>query len=540
MHCSMPTLPGRALLHARPRVALVVATLVLGGCLPLVGPDYEEPAAPLASEWMDLGDPELKREAADYSAWWTVFEDPELDTLIERAYEQNLSLRIAGIRVLQAQAARGISIGELYPQLQQAVGSADRVALSKQTAIPTSDRHFSDWRSGIDAAWELDLWGRFRRGIEAADASLLATVASYDDVLVSLVAEVAAAYVEIRTFQERLAAVRENVQVQERSYQIADVRFRNGAVSELDVQQAKSLLRDTQAQIPQLESSIRQAENTLSFLLGMPPRDLRDLLGDAKPIPEPPAQVAVGIPAELLRRRPDIRAAEREVAAQSARIGVAASELYPHFALTGSVGLAADNFDDMFSSGSFEGFGGPGFNWSVLNYGRLRNNVRVQDAAYQQRVVNYENAVLRAQREVEDAIAAYLGSKDEVVFLSEGAQAAGRSVDLAALQYREGAVDYSRVLDSQTIKTRVDDRLASTLGVVDLSLIALYKALGGGWELRQGRAFVPEETEREMQARTNWGDLMSPDEQSAQLEQAAAGTEKDRGWWRWRWWWPLW
>jgi outer membrane protein TolC len=194
----------------------------------------------------------------------------------------------------------------------------------------------------------------------------------------------------------------------------------------------------------------------------------------------------------------------------------------------------------MFSSGSFDGFGGPGFSWSVLNYGRLRNNVRVQDAGYQQRVVRYENAVLRAQREVEDAIAAYLGSKEEVVFLSEGAQAAGRSVDLAALQYREGAVDYSRVLDSQTIKTRSDDRLASTRGVVDLSLIALYKALGGGWELRQGRAFVPEETEREMQARTNWGDLLSPDEQSEQLEQAAAGTEKDRGWWRWRGWWPLW
>jgi NodT family efflux transporter outer membrane factor (OMF) lipoprotein len=540
MHCSMSTSPGRATARACSRAALFAATLLLAGCLPLVGPDYEEPEAPLATEWMALDDPQLKPEAADYSAWWTVFDDPVLDSLVERAYEQNLSLRIAGIRVLQVQAARGISIGELYPQLQQAAGSAERVALSKQTAIPTPDRHFSDWRSGFDAAWELDLWGRFRRGIEAADASLLATVASYDDVLVSLVAEVAAAYVEIRTLQERLGAVLENVQVQERSYQIADVRFRNGAVTELDVQQAKSLLRDTQALIPQLESEIRQAENTLSFLLGMPPRDLQDLLGDPKPIPEPPAEVAVGIPAELLRRRPDIRAAEREVAAQSARIGIAVSELYPHFSLVGSVGIAADSFDDMFSSGSFDGFGGTGFSWAVLNYGRLRNNVRVQDAGYQQLVVNYENAVLRAQREVEDAIAAYLGSKEEVVLLSDGAQAAGRSVDLAALQYREGAVNYSRVLDSQTIKTRADDRLAFTRGVVDLSLIAMYKALGGGWELRGSRAFVPEGTEREMRARTNWGDLLAPEEQSEQLEQAAAGTEKDRGWWRWRWWWPLW
>jgi NodT family efflux transporter outer membrane factor (OMF) lipoprotein len=538
MHTS--TSVRRATHPARARAALVAASVLLGGCLPLLGPDYVEPPAPLSPQWIEPDEPQLKREAADYSEWWTVFDDPVLDSLVGIAYEQNLSLRIAGIRVLQAQAARGISIGRLYPQLQEASGSADRVALSRQSAFVSPDQHFSDWRAGFDAAWELDFWGRFRRGIESADASLLATVADYDDVLVSLVAEVAAVYVEIRTLQERLGAARENVQVQERSYQIADVRFRNGAVTELDVQQAKSLLRDTQALIPEFESSIRQAENTLSFLLGIPPRDLKDLLGDPKPIPAPPAEVAVGIPAELLRRRPDIRVAEREVAAQSARIGIALSELYPHFSLAGAIGLSADHFQDMFRSGAYEGFGGAGFRWAILNYGRLRNNVRVQDASYQRLVVNYENAVLRAQREVEDAIAGYLGSKEEAVFLSDGAQAAGRSVDLAALQYREGAVSYSRVLDSQTIKTRADDRLASTRGAVDLSLIAMYKALGGGWELRQGRAFVAGETEREMRARTDWGDLLSPEAQSEQLEQAAAGTEKDSGWWRWRWWWPLW
>jgi outer membrane protein TolC len=470
-----------------------------------------EPAAPLAPEWLDPDDPQVRREATDYSEWWTVFDDPVLGALVERAYRQNLSLRIAGIRVLRAQAARGIAIGNLFPQLQDATGSASRVALSKQTAITTPDRHFSEWQAGFDAAWELDLWGRFRRGIEAADASLLATVHDYDDVLVSLVAEVAASYVQIRTLQERLQLAVHNASLQERSYQIADVRFRNGAVTELDVQQALSLLRDTQALVPQLEAGIRQAENTLSFLLGMPPSDLQDLLGDPRPIPPPPAEVAVGIPAELLRRRPDVRAAERDVAAQSARIGIAAADLYPHFSLVGSVNVLADGFNQMFESGSFE-----------------------------ELVTSYENTVLRAQQEVEDAVAGYVGAREQVGYLSDSAAAAARSVDLSELQYREGAVLYTRVLDSLVFKVNADDRLAETRGVVDLSLVALFKALGGGWEIRRGRAFVPEETKREMRARTNWGDLLEPEDQSSQLERAQTGTEQDRGWWRWRWWWPLW
>jgi len=514
-----------------------------GSACTMVGPDYVRPEAPTGAAWIETGNAGIKQEPADYSAWWSVFVDPVLDQLVEMAYRQNPSLRSAGVRVLEAQARRGIAIGGLFPQSQEAFGAYHRVGLSTNRANQSSgvvDDSFGDWQLGFDAAWELDFWGRFRRGIESADAELLASVAAYDDALVSLVSEVAANYILLRTFEELLQVARDNVAIQQRSYDIANERFRGGAVSRLDSEQAASLLESTRARIPAFEAQIRQSENTLCVLLGIPPRDLEDLLGGAHPIPSAPAEVAVGIPADLLRRRPDVRQAERVLAAQSARIGVAKADLFPRFILVGDISLAAEDFSDLFTGDSFESFGGPTFRWAILNYGRIINNVRVQDAEFQALIGDYENTVLRAQADVEDAIAGFLGFRQQVAFLGRSVESAARAVELADLQYREGAVDYTRVLNTQQSLLVEQERLVNTRGNVALELTALYKALGGGWEGRVGQDFVPEETRRQMRERTYWGGLLDTKEQQADVDAAASGTESERGWWRWRWWWPKW
>jgi outer membrane protein TolC len=253
-----------------------------------------------------------------------------------------------------------------------------------------------------------------------------------------------------------------------------------------------------------------------------------------------PAEIAVGIPADLLRRRPDIRRAERQLASQSAQIGIAKADLFPSFALFGTISVAAEDFDDLFKSGSLENFGGPTFRWAILNYGRIQNNIRVQDARYQALIGDYENTVLQAQGEVENAIAAYLGAQRQVTFLTGSVASASRAVELAEFQYREGAVDYTRVLNTQQFLVSEQDRLVSTKGTVALNLVALYKALGGGWELREGKDFVPEDTKGQMIERVRWGEMLSTEGQVEDVNAAASGTEGDRSWWRWRWWWPKW
>jgi NodT family efflux transporter outer membrane factor (OMF) lipoprotein len=500
-------------------LGLVTAVLVVSACT--VGPDFVKPEAPVAEGWIEAANAKIKKEPAEHSDWWAVFDDPVLNTLVETAYQQNLPLQIAGIRILEARAQLGIAVGNLYPQLQQASGAATANELSDNAPnVAVANKFFYDYAIAFDTAWELDFWGRFRRGMESADADLIASIANYDDVLVSLTAEVARSYILIRTFEERVKLALENVGIQERSLEIADVRFRNGLVTELDVQQARSLLRDTQALIPRLEIGLRQTTNALSILLGIPPRDLAEVLGEPSDIPTAPAEVVVGIPADLLRRRPDIRRAELEAAAQSARIGIAKSDLYPRFSLIGSIGLQSSdngglpsnnaNFSDLFDTDSLTYFVGPSFEWPILNYGRLTNNVRVQDARFQRFVVNYQNTVLEAAREVEDGLVGFLRTQDQVQFLTDSVEAAERSVDLALIQYRDGTVDYQRVLDTQESLVQEQDLLATARGDVGLNLVATYKALGGGWQIRKDKAFVPAETKETMRKRTNWGDLLSP------------------------------
>jgi len=495
--------------------------MAASGCGFMVGPDYEPPAPPLAAQYREPTGGEVTTATTEYRDWWKVFDDPALDALVERAYSGNRTLRAAGVRVLEAQASRGIAVGNLYPQQQDAFGSLTYYEASKRVANSATNRRFHDWETGFDAAWEIDLWGKFRRGIEAADAELLASVATYDDVLVSLIAEVAFNYTQYRTLEDQLAVARDNLGIQQRSYEIAYARYQDGASSGLDSAQARSLLESTRSTIPRFEAALRQTEYVLCVLLGIPPSELPELRAGSHGIPAPPATVVVGVPAELLRRRPDVRFAERTLAAQSARIGIAKADFYPSLSLFGEIGVAASDVSDLFAGGSMTAFGGPSLRWKILNYGRVTNNVRVQDASYQAFLNDYEDVVLRAQQEVESAIAGYLGAKREAVALGDAVDAATRAVDLALVQYREGATDYTTVINTQQVLVTQQDRYVATRGNEILNVLALYKALGGGWELRDGKDFVPDETKQALKERTYWGTLLDDETRSHQIEDAA-------------------
>ncbi len=496
------------------RLMLALSGLALTSCT-MLGPNFETPDAPVSEAWQPLEDQVISSTSSDHTEWWKAFNDEPLNSLIDIAVKQNPPLQIAGIRIFEARAQLGIAAGAQYAQLQQAGGGLAHVELSENApnASPLIDNSFRDANIGFDAAWELDIWGRFRRGIEAADANLMAEVAGYDDVLVSLTAEVANTYVAIRTFEARLAIARDNVTIQHRSLKIATVRFDNGVTSALDVEQAKTLLANTQASIPALEIGLRQAQNALSILLGLPPGGLPEFESGEGNIPAAPIEIAIGIPADLLRRRPDIRRAELQAAAQSALIGLAQTDLYPQFSLSGSVGLRSSDtgvsdLGDLFDGDSLSAGFGPSFQWNILNYGRIKNAVRVEDARFQQAIVNYRNTVLQAAREVEDSLVAFVHGKRRVVFLDVSVKAARRSVDLALIQYRDGAVDYTRVLDTQTFLVQQQDSHTTARGQVISDLIATYKALGGGWQVRATAGVLPESVLQDMGSRTDWGELL--------------------------------
>jgi NodT family efflux transporter outer membrane factor (OMF) lipoprotein len=532
--------PSLARFWGRSVHSLIAALLLTTGCT-MVGPDFVKPDAPVAKQWMESRYPEIKTAASEYRQWWTAFNDPVLSDLVKAAYRQNLPLQIAGLRILQARAQLGVVVGNLYPQLQQGRGAAGYTRFSENAPNTLSaDNTYWQYNVGFDAAWELDIWGKFRRAVESAVANLETSIAGYDAVLVSLTAEVARTYVVMRTFEERLEIARQNVGIQERSLQIAEIRFRAGAVTELDVAQARSLLKDTEAFIPRFESAIRQAKNALAVLLGKLPGEIDHMIGGPRLIPAAPPEVVVDIPAELMRRRPDIQLAEYQIATQTPLIGVSKSELYPAFQLTGSIGLATStskntkaggvrgsSFSDLFDSDSLEYFGGPSFSWNLFNYGRIKNQVRTEDALLQQLIVNYEDTVLRAQQEVEDSLVGYLRKQQETGYLLDSVKASQRAVDLSMLQYKEGMVDYQRVLDSQRVLANAQDVWAATRGDTILNLVALYKALGGGWQIREGQAFVSEKNIEEMRKRTDWGNLLMPEA----IETPAAGEERKN--WRW-------
>lgn len=497
----------------RPKfLALLALSNLLGGCF-MVGPDFEKPQIELPEKWLREEGADLKR--GDYREWWKLFGDPVLDALVETAYRQNLDLQKAAVRILEARAQLGIARGSLFPQKQQ-LGLElvyNRLSERSPNFEVTDDPTFGSFQLGFDALWELDLWGRFRRGIESANANLAVSLLDYDDLLVSLTAEVAAGYVQIRTFEQRLKLAGENVEIQRHTLRIAEVLLQNGIGNELDMQQAKALLHSTKALIASLEVGLKQTKNALSTLLGIVPSDLADLLVEEGPVPGAVADVVVGIPADMLRRRPDVRREEWKAAAQSALIGVAKADLLPRFSLRGQIGFNAsstgsvDTFD-LFSGESVAAAVGPTVTWPILHYGRLKNQVRLQDARFQQLLIGYRNAVLRALREVEDAMIAFLKGRREVADLEESVSASRRAVDLSLALYREGLEDYTPVLNSQQFLTQQQDKLIDAQGGVARHIISLYKALGGGWEIRDGKPLVPKAIAKKMAERTDWEDLL--------------------------------
>jgi NodT family efflux transporter outer membrane factor (OMF) lipoprotein len=495
---------------------------LMSACAP-VGPDFVRPQSETKEQWSDYAQEEFQFAPQDAVEWWGVLNDPVLDQLVAAAQKDNNNIRIAGLRVLESRAALGIALGNRYPQAQVVAGDATALGLSESNANTAggADLNYTQYNLGVSASWELDFWGRFRRGVESADANLLASIASYDDALVLLTAQIADIYVVIRTTEEQLRIARENLTLQQRSYDIVEVLYRHGASNELDVQQAQTLLLSTRATIPSLEITLRQSHHALATLLGLPPADLSQALGGEGLIPEVPRQIMVGVPADMLRQRPDVRQAELRAMAQNAQVGVAKAGLYPSFSINGSLGLAAagntdttrtmeSGIGELFRSDSVTYAIGPSFVWPFLNYGRIENNIRVQDARLQQALVQYRETVIQAAREVEDAMAAFVGSQQQDAIMIDTVQSAKRSTELSMIRYQEGFADYQRVLDAQQALFGQQQRYVQNQGFAIRSLISVYKALGGGWQ-SDNATFVDEATRREMEQRTDWGEILESD-----------------------------
>ncbi|MBM4108424.1 MAG: efflux transporter outer membrane subunit [Phycisphaerae bacterium] len=465
---------------------LLAAGAILQACT--LGPDYLRPEVPTPAAFSSLpADPAglgtvPAPGAADIARWWESLHDDTLASLIHRALDRNLDLAVARSRVREARARLGIAGADARPTLD-ASGSYSRSRQSENTVsgrfIPSDDRDL--FQLGFDAGWELDLFGRARRGVEAARADAAAADAAYLDVLVSLVAEVARHYVELRVAQQRSAIARESVRIEEDLLALTSARFQAGLTSDLDVAQSRAELARRQAQLPPLRGAEAQSARRLAVLLGLNPAALDQELAAAAPPPAAPASVAVGIPSDLLRRRPDIRRAERELAAATARIGVAEGDLFPRFNIAAALGLQAENLADLGSLDSRYWSFTPGVRWPILSGGRVRANINVHTARQEQALVAYTASILRALEDTENALTGLVQAQHQRASLDESARASARAVELSRDLYRSGLADFQRVLESQRSLYQTQDALALTDQLVLTQLVALYKALGGGW-----------------------------------------------------------
>ena len=464
---------------ARPWAQLALSAL-LSACT-TVGRDYEPPAAELPPAWRAEPEAGFQEGAAELAAWWRELRDPQLAGFVERAIGEGLDLRAALARVRQARALRGSAAAERTPTVD-GTASYQRRSESENTPIGAFAPDNDQVAVGLDASWEVDLWGRVRRSVEAADADLEASLEDARDVAVTVAAETARAYVDLRAFQSRLAIARQNVALQEETRELVRGRFEAGLVGERDVAQASINLETTRSRVPALEVGLRAAENRLAVLTGRAPGAFAEELAEARPIPRPPERIATGVPADLLRRRPDVRAAERRLAAEVARIGVAEGELYPRLTLAGTLGYAADDSSELLESRSgLFGFG-PSLRWSLFDGGRLRELVRAQDARAEEAALAWERAVLDALEEAENARTAFAREQVRRDFLAAATGEARRAVEFARTQYGEGLTDFLAVLDSERALADLEDQLSASDAAVTTGLVALYQALGGGFE----------------------------------------------------------
>ena len=501
----------------------------LGGCA-AVGPDFSGPGRVRLPEGWEKRrhhkDPHLAR-------WWKIYHDRDLDRLVQLAYRQNLDLKSAGLRILQARAVLGIQKGMAFPQVQQLSGSA---TVSDNNKLPSSD----SVKAGFDLGWELDLWGKYARGTESAEAQLYAAIASYDDILVTVIAEVARNYIAYRTAQERIAYARRNIAIQEYVTKVTEIQFNSGNVSELDMQQARTQLHSTRSALYDLQLSRIRARNALALLLGLNPdeadryltrRRVRDdfqritrrekgtiqlkeggeLLGISL-IPRPRFDPRRPIDAELITRRPDVRVAEYQAHAQSAQIGVATAALYPSFSLIGNIGYSNPSAIPFTTGHSIGVIAGPSFAWNIFQYGRIRNNIRLQDARFEEALVRYNKTVLGAVHEVSYALDNYRYTRKQLLESEAAVKASVRAFNISMRQYNDGLVSYQRLLKSVESLTRYQDQYARLRGDMATQVALLYKALGGGWQISRGGRYLSEETVRKLKERTDWGKMLEKEQ----------------------------
>jgi len=515
------------------KLAFFLAGLAVLATSCMVGPNYQTPPAKVAGQWSPSPAVTNRPLSDAETYWWRNFNDPVLDRLVEAACSNNLSLQIAGVRILETRARLNRSIGNLFPQQQ---GVSGQVAYSQinnnlLTSVPGANSDYVSDQILFGATWEIDFWGKYRRAIQSDRAGFLGSLASYDDAMITLIADVASTYVNIRTLEERVRVANQNVATQQESLRIASAQFNAGETSERDVEQAKTRLAQTEAQIPLLNAALAQNQNGLAVLLGEAPGEIEKHLDGTGQIPVAPTEVAVGIPKDLLRRRPDVRAAGLNAASYSALIGVAKAQMYPAFSLSGEFGYSANNqfnnnLSDIFNWQNRVVNAGAGVVFPVFNYGRLVNQVRVQDAQFEQALLNYQNTVLTAQQEVENGLANFANQQSALVSLNRAAVAARRSTELAMIQYKEGQTDYTTVLTAEQSQLSVENDVASTQGNVALGLISVYRALGGGWQVRDGHDVVSDEVKARMARRTNWGKMLEP---SHHLPPAESTTSQTKG-----------
>jgi len=465
---------------------LLVGWIGLSLCGCMVGPEYKKPATQVPAAYSESPpDSKVVTEPTNLAGWWNAFQDPVLSSLVDRAVQSNKDLKIAQARVREARALRTVVAADEYPAIN-ASGSYTRTRYSENatTSASTSSMWQDLFQLGLDADWEVDLFGGTRRSVEAATADLEASEESLRDVLVSLLAEVAVNYMELRGNQRRIAIAQDNIEAQRQTVELTRAKFLAGLSSELEIAQAEALLSTTESRVPQFESASKRAVHRLGVLLGVEPGALLQELSDPLALPVAPPEIPVGLPSELLRRRPDVRRAERQLAAATARVGVATADLFPRFFLTGNAGWQSLNASDLVSPQSRAFRFGPSIQWPVFDAGRIRANIRAQNARQEQALAQYEKTVLTSLEDVENSLVAY--SKEQVTrnHLAQAVDANRRAVEISNELYTKGLVDFLNVLVNQRNLFQLQEQLALSEQAVCTNLVALYKSLGGGWEDR--------------------------------------------------------
>lgn len=464
-----------------------VALTLLTGCI-RVGPDFQSPEVPLQQAWTEEPPSPTINQKVLIGPWWKNFQDETLNCLVDYALKKNYTLEAAANKIIAARANLGIAIGEYFPQTQQVEGSFFRTHISPNAPNTLgSSRQFWDGILGLRLAWELDFWGRFYRGVEAAYGEYTATQDDYFDVQRILVSDIVLAYIENKTLQYRIEILERNIAAQYRSAEIAKVRWEEGYESELDYAQAVTLWKETQAQQTRLKIELKRTLTSLAILVGLTPEEfLCQFTIDSNPV-RSPTSVAIGYPAEVLNQRPDLRRSLDLLFSQNARIGIATSDLLPRISFTGFLGLECGHDVNstanlgakyFFSRNSLTFFYGPEVSWPILNYGRLENRVKEQYALLDQGIALYRNQVLEAYKEVEDALTFFVKSIEETADLELSFKHAKRSSDISTLQYQEGLADYSRVLNSLQLQVTAEDTMAQAMGNIGLAYANIFRALG--------------------------------------------------------------